>query len=96
MSKAEAGRDGYVYIIRSTSGHYKIGRSTDPHKRFRQLTKTQGPYVYTLVNVIRTNDMYEAEREFHQRFEMKRARGEWFDLTEDDLGPLVWAGSYTL
>lgn len=90
MGKSKDTR-GYIYVVHSTSGHYKIGRSKDPHARFKQLTSTQGPYVYTLVNVLSTYDMFEAEADYHRMFEHKRVRGEWFELTEEELGPLLWA-----
>mgnify|MGYP001768677720 CR=1 FL=1 len=29
--------------------------------------------------------------DYHRMFEHKRVRGEWFELTEEELGPLLWA-----
>lgn len=88
---------GYVYIVHSTSGHLKFGRSRKPDQRFRQLVKTQGPFEYRLVKSILTNDMYEFEKELHSRFANEHVRGEWFaDVPEDDLDLLKSAFMYIL
>lgn len=86
----------YIYIIHSTSGHYKIGRSSDPQRRLSQLKATEGPFEYSLVNVLETNDANEAEKEFHAKFASKRVRGEWFSVTAEDLGLLLTEGAYVL
>ena len=77
-----------VYLIHSTSGHYKIGYSTDPQRRLRQLRKTQGPYEYSLVGAIVCDSVEEAremESDLHEEFSDSRFNGEWFELLPMEL-----------
>lgn len=81
---------GYVYLIRfhfyQGGKCYKIGYSTDPDKRFKQL-KAALPGYSELEHVIRTDDMAGAESYMHKEFEQKRIHGsgEWFDLDRSDV-----------
>lgn len=79
-------RYGYVYLISSTDGHYKIGRSTDPSRRLKELKPgTILPIDFVLEHQIETNDMSALERRLHIQYADKRHKGEWYRLTEDDV-----------
>ena len=79
--------EGFVYIIQSESGHYKIGKSTgDPSKRVRSL-QTGSPFDLTLILKIKSSNCHRLEADIHDRFASKRIRGEWFTLSTDDL---IW------
>jgi hypothetical protein len=75
-------RPGYVYLIKSTSGHYKIGRTKSPKDRMATFG-TKLPFEVEYEHLIECNDMYEIESELHARYASRRVNGEWFDLTED-------------
>lgn len=77
-----------VYVIHSTSGHFKIGYSKNPDTRLKQLQKTQGVYEYSLIQVIPFMNLEEArafESGLHEDYKERRIRGEWFELTPKDL-----------
>jgi len=74
---------GFVYLMRSGS-HYKIGRSNCAERRQFEL-KLQLPEELKLVHKIKTDDPVGIENYWHQRFEDKNVRGEWFDLSAGDV-----------
>ena len=43
------------------------------------------PYELTLVKKVFVDDMRKAERQYHKLHETKRVRGEWFDLSLQDV-----------
>lgn len=75
---------GYVYLLQSESGLYKIGLTKDPRKR----AKTFGvllPFSVEFICLIKTEDMPVLEAELHQRYASKRLNGEWFRLSPEDV-----------
>lgn len=78
---------GYVYILKSDRGEYKIGRTVDPSNRLKTFT-IKLPFRVEYELVIKSNDMARLEKELHTRFSHKRTTGEWFNLLEKDLDSL--------
>ena len=76
--------DGYVYLIESENGLFKIGRSKDVWKRFSAITLAV-PVPITLRHVVPTINYIRAEEWLHEQFASKRHHGEWFQLDQDDL-----------
>ena len=74
---------GYVYLLKSGE-FYKIGASSNVSARIKQLTAIP-PFGVSLVCTIKTNDMYQLERQLHEQFASKRVSGEWFELTDQDV-----------
>jgi hypothetical protein len=90
------GGDGYkrklegtwVYLIHDLgSGFYKIGKSDNPARRLGQLRsqRTLLPFPHNFVLIEAWRDSPRAERVLHREFAALRIRGEWFDLSDDEL-----------
>lgn len=76
---------GYVYLIHGIgTSWYKIGLSLNTKVRLKQLG-TQGPFKNELIHQIKVDDMVAVESHFHRLFDGKRAEGEWFTLSPDDI-----------
>lgn len=75
---------GFVYLVKSPTGFYKIGRTKNPEKRIKSF-EVKLPFEVELDALIPTVDMYRLEADLHQRFAEKRGQGEWFALTPDDV-----------
>ena len=77
-------RRGHIYLVRATTGEYKIGYSIDVNNRIKAFS-VQPPFDYELIHTFPTDDMEEAETLLHDRFSEKRLRGEWFSLNDQDV-----------
>lgn len=83
------GKDKFVYLIKNSYSHYKIGISASPRKRLNGLSTACSD---TLVLVdfwehpLRYSDVIE--KELHDKFKQYHLRGEWFhfkDMTEKEI-----------
>lgn len=74
---------GHVYLMRS-GRYYKIGKSKHVGGREYQIGLKLPTAVETLSSIA-TDDPEGIEAYWHKRFEGKRAEGEWFTLTSDDI-----------
>jgi len=75
---------GCVYIIKSPTGEYKIGKTKRLTTRIQQL-QTGLPYKIEHVLSLVTPSMAKLERELHDAFADRRVGGEWFNLGDDDI-----------
>lgn len=73
-----------LYLIQSESGYIKIGISKRVERRLRDL-QISSPEKLTLLFYQPLQKAELIEKKLHQRFSDKRLRGEWFDLTPDDI-----------
>jgi hypothetical protein len=80
----EVDRSGYVYLLKTSGGVYKIGRTNNPYSR-RETFKSKLPYEHVnYLRTIRTKDMYKLETELHKRYKAWKVPGtrEFFNLTD--------------
>lgn len=70
----------YTYIFKDkATGFYKIGKSNDVKRRFRELSTAN-------INLVLVEVIPEDKEKFlHKLFHSKNVLREWFCLTEDDL-----------
>lgn len=76
---------GFIYFAKKNN-FIKIGRTKNVESRMKNLQgnhPTAAPI--ELLHVISTKDYTQAERAFHTCFANKRIKGEWFQLTEEDI-----------
>lgn len=81
---------GFVYLVESTTGHYKIGKSTKPEKRITEFVPSNVllPIEFTLEHVIECDNYHKFEVMLHAHYASKRVKGEWFSLTENDVNQI--------
>ncbi len=84
VKKAKAKRAGYVYLLQSKDGHYKIGRAIDPKNRAKTFG-VQLPFEVEFICTIKTDDYEALELELHEMFKDFRIKGEWFNLAPEDV-----------
>lgn len=77
-------RPGYVYILKSDKGYYKIGRSFNPMNRIK-IFNVRLPMHVKYVVLIKTSDMNALEAHFHTQYSHKHEAGEWFRLNQNDI-----------
>lgn len=90
-SKPKRKKPGYIYLAYSETDHYKIGRSKGPADRI-QVFNTEMPVEVSMLHTFETDDMGQAEALLHDRYDSKRVKGEWFDLSVPDI---EWITSIT-
>ena len=74
---------GYVYLIKS-GRFYKIGRTNSPGRRGYELN-LQLSEGLVKIHQIETDDPTGVEAYWHNRFKLKRKKGEFFELSADDV-----------
>jgi hypothetical protein len=74
---------GFVYLMKS-GRYYKLGRSVCAEKRTYEVQLVL-PEEVKLIHKIKTDDPVGIEAYWHARFADRRLRGEWFDLSAQDV-----------
>jgi Meiotically up-regulated gene 113 len=78
-------RVGSVYVVKSETNLYKIGRTKNVAARLNNF-RVLAPFEFQLSHHFLADDCVQAERMLHQKYKDKRVKGEWFALSEGDLG----------
>ncbi|MBI3678773.1 MAG: GIY-YIG nuclease family protein [Proteobacteria bacterium] len=87
ISESDSMLDGFVYMGLLKIGRekrYKIGKTNLVERRTDQIS-VQLPADLELVHAIRTDDATGIEAYWHRRFAAKRTKGEWFNLSREDV-----------
>ena len=81
--------DDCVYVInhKGKSSIHKIGKSADFHQRFETI-QSYNPAELEVVLVQKTSLNNYLEKILHFEFKSKKIRGEWFDLSKEDVARL--------
>jgi transcriptional regulator with XRE-family HTH domain len=81
--------NGFCYIMKDDNypKFYKIGKSKSP--RAREHTLLHDAPTITLFKVVETNQMSLLESKIHKILENNRRRGEWFELTDNELKIII-------
>jgi hypothetical protein len=84
MPKYGSMRPGVVYLLRADNGYHKIGRAKCLTPRVTQIG-IQVPMHIELAYHFEADDCVLAEAHLHERFAAKRVKGEWFDLSPEEV-----------
>ena len=90
-SRPQNAQAGYIYLLESSVGYYKIGKAADVEKRLGQHLRDY-PVRLAVIHTIWVPDRHKTERYLLKLFADKRMQGEWFDLDADDV---QWLKSLT-
>lgn len=77
-------KSGWVYVIKSPTGAYKIGKSSNPNNRIKTF-EVKLPFEVEFICLIPAADMNRLEKHLHGHFTEKHINGEWFALTPEDV-----------
>jgi len=75
---------GWVYLFHAENGLTKIGQTDNIEKRFASICHSSPIDVKKRYSCFVSN-MGELERKLHRLFKKNRIRGEWFDLTDEQI-----------
>jgi len=77
-------RQNCVYILKTGKNLYKIGKTRDLQKRLATY-HTHLPILFRVVRQYPASNMDELEESLHIVFQHRRVKGEWFQLTDQEL-----------
>ena len=75
----------FVYLIRSSEGLCKIGRTIDPQDRLKTLQLNTGVALTLEYSKDLRSKGKRVEKELHRLYAEKKIRGEWFALEATDV-----------
>ena len=90
-SRRNTDPSGYVYLIQSPTGYYKIGRTRNPDDRLATFS-IKLPFEVEYKHLIKTDDMFTLEAELHRRYADCRVSGEWFQLSDEQVAEICSNG----
>lgn len=77
-------RGGFVYLLKSSTGSWKIGKTKYPDDRIYTFG-VKLPFEVEYDHLIESDDMSSLEKSLHRQFKKKRINGEWFALDDNDV-----------
>jgi predicted GIY-YIG superfamily endonuclease len=86
---------GFIYILKSSNGYYKIGRAKEVNVRVAAW-KTVFPIKIKLVNSFACKNRMAVENALHNKYAKKRLEREWYKLEKEDVNYLMSIKDYEL
>lgn len=83
-AKKKNPKEGYIYLIKSENGYYKIGRSANVDRRLSQ-HEMDYPMKLRVIHSFQSSNVRHDEKRLLKAFERKQLRGEWFELDGYDV-----------
>jgi hypothetical protein len=74
---------GFIYVVKSKN-LYKIGRAKHPKSRIKTY-RTENPFGITVIFQKEVDDYVGIEEKLLDTFKEKRIKGEWFNLTPENI-----------
>lgn len=75
---------GFVYLMKSSNGYYKIGRATNVDIRNKQHLRDY-PIAIDVIHFFFCRNCVKGESYLLKMFGDRRLQGEWFELEPDDV-----------
>lgn len=91
MATKQVNKKGFVYLLKSPTGFWKIGKTIDPKDRIATFS-VKLPFEVSYVHLIPCYDHHKLESELHIVFSHLQVDGEWFKLSPADI---AWITSLT-
>ena len=86
------GEHGYIYVATSSilgDGFCKVGQTTNPKERERQLNGSVTSRPIRIVKYVQVDDMDTVERAFHRILHKEMMKGEWFAVDVEHVKPML-------
>lgn len=75
---------GYVYLLKAHDGYWKIGHTNNPDNRLRTFS-VKLPFPVEYEHLIPCDNRLWAEQTLHTRYAAQRIKGEWFELSPEQV-----------
>lgn len=86
--RREYGQSYHVYLIRAENGFVKIGRAANVQRRFNAIN-TASPLHLELIASVGDLFTNHLEAHLHEKYAAKRVKGEWFNLSGQDVEDII-------
>lgn len=93
--KKEKQIPGYVYLLWAENGFHKIGMTRNIESRAIQLFDNI-PLKTEIIHYFQSHSCYKAEKKLQNYYSDKNVKGEWFNLTEEDVNDIKRIKDYEL
>lgn len=87
-------QDGYIYLLKSENGYYKIGKTIQLDTRIKTIMREYPVYIER-VHFFKTSQLTKVESFLHSLFSEFRLQGEWFKLEKSHLDFIMQFDSST-
>lgn len=86
---------GFIYILKSENGFYKIGKAKDLQSRVTAW-KHEFPIKIDLIHSFACKDRTLVENFLHNKYSKKRLQREWYKLNDEDISWILNLKDYEL